>query len=408
MKHLYYGWILVIIAACVLVTASFVMYAFGIFVVPLAAEFNWDRGVISGAYALHTLLIGPFGIFAGKLADRYGPRIVVTINGLLVGAGFLLVSQISSLWQLYLIWGLFMGVGGAFSYTPIMSTIPRWFAKKRGIAIGVTAAGFGLGGVISPLISQCFISSYGWRSSFAFLGLIVLIVTVTLAQFMKQSPQQIGLSLYGEGDAVEDGPPLALAGGGISFVQAIKTRSFWLFAAILGCFYFCFGGIIIHVAPMAIDVGILATAAAGIVSVIAGASIIGRLLTGFVIERIGSSFSLLACLIIAIVSFGWLLFAEESWMFYTFAVIFGFAYGGMVTMETFIASELFGISSLGMIFGGIILFTTIGQAIGPPLAGSIFDVTGSYDLALLTYILAGTIAVILSLILRWQRLKGLP
>ncbi len=398
-KHLHYGWAMVILAACIMAAQALVFFTFGVFLRPLTAEFNWQRGALSGASSIAMLLSGFFAILSGRLSDKYGPRVLLTLSGILVGVGFLLMSQINSLWQVYLVWGFFMGVGSSCCFIPITSTIPRWFAKKRGIAIGITVAGFGLGGVISPPLAQWLISTYEWRQSYLILGLISLIIVIPLAQFMKHSPQRVGLKPYGESEGIENKQSLASAVEGLSLTQAIKTSRFWIFGLILFCFFFCIQVIVIHIVPYTIDIGISPIIAASITSIIAGISIIGRLSMGFISDKVGSRLLLVACISLAALALIWLLFAKEIWMLYVFAVIFGAAYGGNVLLDTVISAELFGLGSLGVILAVLMLCGTIGGALGPPLAGSIFDITGSYGLAFLICIILGALAVILSLIL---------
>ena len=396
-ERLHYGWVMVLIALSVLATHALVMYTFGVFLKPLVTEFNWDRGALSGANSMYMLLAGPFAIFAGRLSDKYGPRMLVTLNGLLTGIGFLALSQINSLWQVYLIWGLFLGIGGSCCFIPVMSTIPRWFVKKTGIAIGITVAGFGLGAVITPPLTQWLISAYGWRQAFIVLGLITFVIVIPLAQFMKHSPQRVGLKPYGEIGTLKD--KQSQAAGGLSFRQAIKTSRFLVWGSIICCFFFSVQVIVVHIVPHGIDIGISATVAAGILSIIAGGSVIGRLSMGFIYDRIGSRKALSACLTLVALALIWLLFAKEIWGLYIFAGVLGLAYGGIVLLETALTGELFGLKSLGMILGGVILFGTVGGALGAPLAGSIFDATGSYSLALLICVILVVLAIILSLIL---------
>ncbi len=284
LKHLHYDWVMVIMSAFVMAAQALVIFTFGVFLVPLTAEFNWGRGALSGAFSVAMLLSGLFSILSGRLCDKYGPRVLVTVNGLLVGIGFLLMSQINSLWQAYLIWGVFMGVGGSCCFIPIISSIPRWFTKRAGTAIGITVAGFGLGGLVSPPLAQRLISTYGWQQAFLILGLISLIIIVPLAQFMKHSPQRVGLKPYGEGEVMKDEPSLVKEG--LSITQAIKTRGFWIFGLILFCFFFCIQVIIVHIVPHAIDIGISPIIAASITSIIAGISIISRLSAGFISDKI--------------------------------------------------------------------------------------------------------------------------
>jgi len=397
LKHLHYGWSMIIMAACIMAAHALVFYTFGVFLRPITTEFNWERGALSGAFSVSTLLSGLFAILSGRLSDKYGPRILVTISGLSVGIGFLLMSQINSLWQAYLVWGFFMGVGGSCCFIPIISSVPRWFTKKVGIAIGITVAGFGLGGIISPPLAQWLISTYDWRQSYLILGLVTFIIVIPLAQFMKHSPQRVGLKPYGEDETVKDEQPLVTKG--LSIAQAIKTSRFWILSLVQFCFFFCIQVIIVHIVPHAIDIGISAIVAASITSIIAGISVIGRLSTGFISDKVGGRLLLIACIFLATLALLWLLFAKETWMLYIFAIIFGIAYGGGVPLQTIIGAELFGPSSLGMILAVLMFCGTIGGALGAPLAGSIFDITGSYSLAFLICVIICALAVILSLIL---------
>lgn len=397
MKHLHYGWVMVIMSVFVMAAQALVIFTFGVFLVPLTVEFNWERGALSGAFSVAVLLSGLFSILSGRLCDKYGPRVLVTINGLLIGTGFLLMSQINSLWQVYLIGGFFMGIGGSCSFIPIISSIPRWFTKKMGIAIGITVAGFGLGGIISPPLAQWLISAYGWQQAFLILGLISLIIIVPLAQFMKHSPQRMGLKPYGEGEVMKDEPSLVKEG--LSISQAIKTRGFWIFGLILFWFFFSIQIIIVHIVPHAIDIGISPIIAASITSIIAGVSVVGRLSMGFVSDKMGGRLLFVVCISLATLALFWLIFAKEIWMLYVFAAFFGLAYGGIVLLQAVISAELFGVGSLGIILAALMFYGTIGGALGAPLAGSIFDRTGSYSLAFLISVIIGVLAIILSLIL---------
>ncbi len=399
LKRFHYGWAMVIMAACIMAVYALVFYTFGIFLVPLTAEFNWERGALSGAFSMFMLMSGLFSILSGRLSDKYGPRILVTLSGILIGIGLLLLSQINSLWQTYLIWGLFIGIGSSCFWAPIISTIPRWFTKKRGIAIGITIAGFGLGGIIAPPLVQWLISTYDWRQSYLFLGLITFLVVTPLAQFMKHSPQRVGLKPYGEEEITKDKSSLSTAEGDISITQVIKTSRFWVWGLILFGFFFSIQVTVVHIVPHTIDIGVSPIIAASIVSIIAGCSVIGQLSAGFISDKIGNRLLLIACLTPATLALIGLIFAREIWMFYVLAVMLGIAYGGIVLLQTVISAELFGLGSLGMILGSLILFATIGAALGPPLAGSIFDITGSYSLAFLISVIIMVVAIILCLVL---------
>ncbi len=398
MRRLHYAWIIAFISAAILIMQGISMQTFGVFVVPLTTQFDWGRGALSGASSMAFLLLGFLGILTGRLSDNYGPRALVTLAGLLVGAGLLLMSLIGSLWQVYLIWGFFMGVGSSCYLTPLLSTVPRWFEEKRGMALGIATAGMGLGGVIFPPLAQWLISSYDWQRAFLVLGLITFIFILPLAQFLKKSPQQVGLKSYGENGTMKDGQSPALTRG-LSLKQAIRTSRFWVFAPIHACFLFSMQAIFIHIVPYAEDVGIVPIVAASIMSVIAGSTVIGNLSLGFISDKIGGRVAFSLCLALAVLALVWLLFAEETWMFYLFAVVFGLAVGGTNPLATMVTAELFGLKSLGVILGTVLLIGTVGGALGAPLAGIIFDMTESYSLAFSICIALCVMAIILSVVL---------
>ena len=403
-KHIYYGWVIIFTTAAIFGIQAIPGNTFGVFLVPLTTHFDWGRGALSGASSMSSIVGGFLGILTGRLSDKYGPRALVALSGLLVGIGLLLMSRISSLWQVYLIWGFFVGVGSSCFFTPIVSTIPRWFEKKRGMALGIVTAGAGLGGAIFPPLAQWLISSYGWRQPFFLLGLIVFIV-IPLAQLLKQSPEKTRVKGYEENGTIPHKQSVASTSG-FSFKQAIKANRFWVFAPIHVCFLFSMQVIFVHIVPYAVDIGTLPMAAASILSIIAGSSVIGNLSMGFISDKIGGKIAFSACLAVATLSLIWLLFARETWMFYLFAVVFGLASGGTSPLVTVVAVELFGLKSLGVILGGVMLIATIGGSLGAPLAGIIFDKTESYGLAFSICVILSVLAIIFSVMLLRYKAEG--
>lgn len=346
----------------------------------------------AGAFSLYVVTHGILGIVAGRFTDRHGAKLVVGICALFLCAGYLLLSRIGAIWQLYLFYGILIGVGMGGAWIPQVTTVARWFVAKRGMALGIVAAGVGVGQLVFPLLARHIISTSSWRMGYFVIGIVALVFVGLACLFLRRDPQQLGLSPYG----VEQLKPAAeknyASEIGWTLPQAARTRLFWMF----GVMYFLFGLSyvipLVHVVVHATDIGISPIAAAGILSVIGIGSIIGRLAMGTISDKIGRRMVLSICLALVGVSILWLLLANKVWMFYLFGVVFGFFYGGATPSLPTLCEELFGLKSLGLIYGTLLLFCTIGSAISAPLAGHLFDVTGSYQVAFLIEGVAALIA----------------
>lgn len=390
-------------AVGILATHALTFYSFGIFLRPITEQFHWNRGALSAAISIGMLISGPFSILAGRLSDRYGPRLLVTASGIITGVALIFMSQISALWHVYLIYGVAVAIGGGGCVVPLTTTIPRWFKQRRGVALGLTWTGIGLGGIIAPMLSQWLISDYDWPTAYIVLGLITVVVVTLLAQTLKRSPQQMGLQPYGEMSVRQDEEEPA-ATESLSIKQVIRMGRFWIFGLVMFCFFFIIQVMMAHIAPHAVDVGISSALAASIVSVWATTSLIGRNLAGLISDRIGPTPTIILHLVILVLALAWLPFAREVWTFYVFAVVYGIAYGGVVPLQTLLTGELFGLRFLGTVMASLMVIGSVGGALGAPLAGTIFDMVGSYQPAFIICLIMAILAIILSvLLLRQQR-----
>ncbi len=405
LKNLHYAWVLVIAATGIALMNGLAAYTFGLFVKPLTTEFESGRAVISGARSLSSFLGAAVGLGIGTLNDRYGPRMLLMANGLLVGIGFILMSRVNAIWQIYLVYGLIVGAGLACYGIPIYTTVPRWFASGKEKALGIIHASVGLGGMaLTPLV-QWLISGYGWRQAFFVAGLLTIAIVVPLTRYMKQSPQKSGLEPYGIEKIAAVGKLAASGSSGITFKQAIKTSRFWLTGIIIFCFSFCLAIMETQLPAHATDVGLSAIVAANIVAVFSGIGIGGKLSIGFLSGKKGAKIALSLYLTGVALSTLVLLFAQNAITLYTFAVIFGFSSGGVIAIQAAVAAELFGLKYLSIIYAGVMLLGTIGRALGPIIAGSIFDKTGSYSQSFLICTLLSVIAVVLCIILSRYRVS---
>ncbi|MDP2920650.1 MAG: MFS transporter [Dehalococcoidia bacterium] len=406
MKKLHYGWVMVFSAMGILAVNSQPFYSFGLFLKAITEEQRWERGALALSLSIMMLVANPLSVLAGRMSDKYGPRFLVTISGISSGTGFLLLSQVTALWQVYLIFGGLVAIGSATCGVPVTSTIPRWFTKRRGMALGFIYAGMTIGGIIGPLLTGWIIRQFNWRWAMGAFGAMSLLVIVPLAQTLKRTPQDAGLTPYGEEPRKQITTMETVTG--FTLKQAVKTARFWLFAGILTCQFFIGQTIITHIAPHITDLGLSEAIAAGVLSIYALTSMAGTFLSGIITERIGTRRTLLASFSLLLLMLVWLLFIQEVWMFYVLVIFYGLAFGILIPLQTAAPGEFFGLKSLGTISSTMWLLGAVGGATGPPLAGAIFDARGGYLYAFIISIGIAIIAIVLSSLLpRVNRRKGI-
>lgn len=402
-RAFFYGYI--IVTASVIITAVMwaVYYAFGVFFRPVLDEFGWSSAVTSGAFSLSAVTNGCFVVAMGGLTDKVGPRVVMTVCGLTLGLGYMLMSQISSIWHFYLFYGVIIGAGMSGSFIPLMSTVVRWFVEKRGLMSGVVAASIGLGALIGPKAASRLISAYGWRFSYVILGGAVLTIVILAAQFIKRDPSQVGQVAYGADR--ESKPPLDEKADGVTAKEALSTGQFWVLFSTGFCYGYCIFVIVVHLAPHAIELGVTAADAANILAAFGGSSIPGKIFFGRIGDIIGNRCTMLLAFILMSVALSGLAMAEGAWALYGAAALFGFSYGGCTVSHSPLVAILFGLKSHGVIFGFYSIGVTIGGAIGPFLTGHLFDVTGGYRSAFLVCSAVSFVGIMLTVTLKQRRVN---
>jgi MFS family permease len=400
----FYGYIVVVSAALTSLVMTGTINSFGVFFKPLLSEFGWTRAATAGAFFTHSVVHGLVLIAAGRLCDRFGPRLLLTVSAFFLGLGFFLMSQVQAMWQLYLFYGVLLAVGKSGSYVPMASTVARWFAKRRGLMMGIVLATSSLGETIIPPIAGRLIATYAWRNSYAIIALIALVPTALAAQFLRRDPAQMNQLPYGAKE-VKTGD-VAPATEGLSLREATRTREFWLISVIAATSAFGVGTIIVHIVAHASDIGMSATSAANVMAVVGGLAVVGRIVVGIATDRIGSKMGLIIICILEGLPLFLLAGAKEPWMIYVLAGIFGFSYGGFPSLHPLVFAELFGVRSLGVILGLSILAVSLGIGIGSFLTGRIYDTTGSYSLAFLISGAVMVIGLIAAFIIKSPRKQG--
>jgi MFS family permease len=378
-SNLFYGY--VIAAACFGIQATGIgtHVAFGIFFKPLLVDFGWPRATLSGAHSFAFFVSGLLAILLGRMNDRFGPRLVMTFSGFLVGLGLICMSRLNAAWQIYLFYGFFFGLGLSSVDVIALSTTARWFLRRRGIMTGVVKVGSGAGQLLIPLTASVLIAGYGWRTSYAIIGVLAMLLLIGFGQLLRRDPSHMGVLPDGDKQTEFTGPNLAERG--TSLYEAIRLRQFWTICFANLAIVSCLMTIMLHIVPHATDLGLPATTAAGILATIGGISMAGRLGIGIAIDRIGTKACILICLILFVSALLWIHLAKESWMLILFALVYGFGHGAYFTLISPLVAEHFGIRSHGVLFGIVVFAGTVGGGIGPVLAGLIFDSTGSYSAA---------------------------
>jgi MFS family permease len=395
---IYYGYIVAAAAAALQIIMWGLFNTYGVFFIPMYEEFGWSRAAISGARSFSMLVWGFISIILGSLNDRYGPRIIMAVCGCFLGIGYFLMSQINTLWQLYIFYGIIVGIGVSATDVVVLSTVARWFTKKRGTITGIVKVGTGLGMFIMPLVANVLISSEGWRNTYIILGIVAFLFVATVSQLLRKEP--INIQQRPDVEKKDISSSLQIAQSGLSLHDTIRTTRLWIAGIMYLTLWFCVNIVLVHLVPHATDLGISSAKAAGLLSSIGIISIAGRLVIGPSSDRIGCRKSMMICCMMFVASFVVLLIAKEFWLLILFAAIYGFAHGGYATLISPLVAELFGLRSHGAILGIIIFFGTIGGAIGPVFAGHLFDTTGSYQSSFWICIVFGAIGLALSTKLR--------
>ncbi len=360
---------LIVLGACL--TQFFViglLFSYGLFFKAFELEYGWSRTLLSSCISLAFLVMGILAFVGGRLNDRYGPRIVLSVAGTLCGVGYALLSQVTQQWQLFVLFGMFIGVGMATHDVVTLSTIARWFHQRRGMMTGVVKTGTAAGQIALPPTAALLIVHFGWRPALIILGLSAVIMLLVAASLMKSPPADHASNAAG-------------ASSGMTFDEARRSSVLWMMCAIQFSFFPTLSTIPLHIVVHGMDLGMTPALAAILLSVIGASSVAGRLTFGTLVDRIGGKRALMFCIIPLLISVLAFLLIHTHWVLFGAVALYGFAHGGLFTAVSPTVAEYFGLKAHGAIFGLILLFGTIGGALGPILAGWAFDQTGSYAIA---------------------------
>jgi MFS family permease len=402
---LFYGWVLVVAFLLIGTILFGVSSTFGIFFKPIESEFSLSRTATSGIFSAYMAISTGFCILGGWALDRYGPRIIILLSGIFTGLSLLLTSQTNSSWQLFVTYSLLLSIGISPIYVVTMSTISRWFNKKRGLAIGIASSGDSLGTVIMAPLATFLITKFDWRLAYITIGIIAWLFTIPLSRLLKKDPYEIRAQPDGANSSSKDTKEEKGNShpAGFSLSQALRTKNAWLFILVWILFAANFFLVLTHLVPHITDIGYSAGEAATVLSLMSGMTIAGKVLMGRVSDSLGRKKIAFICSILQAIAMIWLIWAHDLWMIYLFAIIFGFTNGGQNPAITALIGDIFGLRNIGIIMGVLNMGFAAGAAIGPAVGGFIFDSQNSYSIA---FSLGAVVMLILALLITLIKKTG--
>jgi MFS family permease len=389
----FYGWVIVGAAMVITCVGFGAMFSLGVFLQPIAAAEGWSRTGISTAALLNFLGMGLGSFVWGALSDRFGTRAVVLTGGTLLGLGTVLASQAATLTWFQVYFGAVVGFASGSLFAPLTATTTRWFTKHRSLAVALVSAGLGLGSTTAAPLARWIITNYDWRTAMLVLGDLAWLFIIPAALLVREPPATADVLDTARGAV---GPDLTAA-------QAFRTPQF---AAIAFTFFACcatHSGPIFHMVAHAMDQGVPTMAAATVLSVAGLASLSGKIGCGIFADRVGAKRVLVGGLALQAVAVSLYLVTRELSHFYAVAVIFGFAYGGIMPLYAILVREYFGARIMGTVFGAVGFASTLGMAAGPPLGGWLYDAFGSYGWLFIASSAMGLGAVAIALTFRPPR-----
>jgi MFS family permease len=396
---LFYGWVIVGVGIVVTCVGFGAMATLSVFLQPMAAAMGWSRTGVATAALLNFLCMGAGAFFWGALSDRYGTRLVVLGGGAVLGLGMVLASQARTLLQFQLLFGAIVGVAAGAFYAPMTAATTRWFTRNRSLAVALVSAGLSFGSTLMAPLARWLISSYDWRTAMLVLGDLVWLIVIPAAFLVRNPPTSTVVAALGT--TARDGRELSIG-------QVMRTPQF---AAIALTHFACcaaHSGPIFHMVTHAIDRGVPAMAAATVLSTAGLASLSGKIVCGLFADRVGAKRTLVTGLALQAVAISLYLFTGGLGSFYALALMFGFAYGGVMPLYAILVREYFGERIMGAAFGAVSVAATLGMALGPWLGGALYDSLGSYAWMFVGSSAIGLGAVAIALTFRPPRVLAAP
>jgi MFS family permease len=371
------GWLVVGAGFAVLFTVYALQFSFGEFRLAATADEGWSQSSLTLIFAVYVFGYSALSIVSGMATDRFGPRLTIGVGSILLIVGYLLWSRAESLAMVALALAVIAPIGMSCSWVPVNATAVRWFVRRRGLAGAVTTAGGSVGNIAGPPMAAALIAAYDWRTAMMIMAGSGLVILLVAASVMVSKPEAVGL--YPDGDLhppndVEDS-------GGMTPSEATRTAEFWLMLVLYAVTFTVVFVPFVHGSAFAVGLGLSSLTAAAVISSIGVGGLVGRILVGWLSDRIDRRRAVALALALQVAAFVGFALAQGPAVLYPAAVAFGFGFGGAVAVFPALVADYFGRTHAGALVGR--MFGTAGAmaAVGPYVAALIFDATGSYRAA---------------------------
>jgi len=392
-----------VIIAFSLALAYGIWYAYGVILVALLREYGWSRSVLAGAFSVFTLVHGCANPLVGKLCDRFRPLQLMAAGGALLGIALWMDSTIASPTGLYLLFGVCTALAVALAgWVPAIVQVQRDFQDRLGLALGIVSSGVGVGMLLVVPLAQLLIDAYGWRTAFRALGVICAAWIVPSSLYLLRRPAARRSARQAGAAPGKGPPPLTLA-------EAMRGEPFWLMMAIFFFGNLCSQTLHVHQVVYLVDLGVASMVAASVVGVVGVASIVGKTGGGWLsdrMEREPISCAGIAIMLAALAVLAALSTAPPGWAIYGYAVLLGLGYSVTAALVPAMVSDRFGGPHFGTIVGMGLMSSAAGSAVGPWMAGVLFDLNGSYMLAFLIAAAGGLVSGLCAWRARVLRVRG--
>lgn len=390
-----YGWAVVAATFVVLFFGFGNAYSFGAFFDRFEGEFAASRASVSLAFGISGFLFFGLGAVFGPLADRFGARWIAVIGMLVIGGGMVAASFSTSLWNVYLSYGLGTGIGVGMIYVPTVGAVQKWFTRRRGLASGFAVAGIGAGTLLMPIVAAWLIETWDWRTAYMTMGIVSALCGVLAASLITAAPDFSALPDVSRPASERPARDQPAQTAGISLGAAIRSRPFALIY--VAFFLTSLGNFIpmVHLVPYARDHGISRETAVLLLGLIGVGSTVGRFALGGMADRFGRQRSLAVAFGGLGLSCFWWSVSTDAWQLAVFALWMGICYGGFVALGPAVMADYFGVRNVSGITGVLYSGVGVGTLAGPPLAGLAFDMWQSYTFPILASAVAATLSAVL-------------